>query len=549
MKIKPVFVGIVIVGVLLLLLSLSTVAKVLSATPRQVLTGVQNQPLAVNILPKRSPLWISFLVKPEKLGLFAQLAAPPSDRAEVRRDLATLKQQLRQNWLLDYEQDIQPWLDQEIALAVTDLDLDAKPENGLQTGYLLAFTIKDAELAKSSIDAFWQRLAVDGADLNFEQYQGVPIISNSFVANQPAIAGTVLDKFVLFANDPRVLHQAIATLQSPETSVASLDNYRDRLTSLDIGRNKGKVIVAYVNLAEFGADLPQESLLINFSFDKSGIRAKTALTLANSDQNSPSSQASSSIKNLKNSFSNIANLIPSASSVLIGHNLDQTIQNLQATLLPEWRQAIAQVLSPLDIANNALAWVEDDYAIAFLPKTNNAPDWLIVTRAVDAQKVETAISDLDRSVRSKFTVGEISLKAQPVTVWTKLSASNNSGVSGNVVAAHSQTKDYLYLSNSLAVLESALNLKNNQAIATSTSFKNAIAKLPKNGQNYAYLDKNLDISLLQNSFFNLNNTSEIFGSISNLPLALIHKHIKAIALNDIDNSQNIQSYEALLILK
>ena len=290
-------------------------------------------------------------------------------------------------------------------------------------------------------------------------------------------------------------------------------------------------------------------MLINFSFDKSGIRAKTALTLANSDQNSPSSQASSSIKNLKNSFSNIANLIPSASSVLIGHNLDQTIQNLQATLLPEWRQAIAQVLSPLDIANNALAWVEDDYAIAFLPKTNNAPDWLIVTRAVDAQKVETAISDLDRSVRSKFTVGEISLKAQPVTVWTKLSASNNSGVSGNVVAAHSQTKDYLYLSNSLAVLESALNLKNNQAIATSTSFKNAIAKLPKNGQNYAYLDKNLDISLLQNSFFNLNNTSEIFGSISNLPLALIHKHIKAIALNDIDNSQNIQSYEALLILK
>ena len=549
MKIKPVFVGIVIVGVLLLLLSLSTVAKVLSATPRQVLTGVQNQPLAVNILPKRSPLWISFLVKPEKLGLFAQLASPPSDRAEVRRDLATLKQQLRQNWLLDYERDIQPWLDQEIALAVTDLDLDAKPENGLQTGYLLAFTIKDAELAKSSIDAFWQRLAVDGADLNFEQYQGVPIISNSFVANQPAIAGTVLDKFVLFANDPRVLHQAIATLQSPETSVANLDNYRDRLTSLDIGRNKGKVIVAYVNLAEFGADLPQESLLINFSFDKSGIRAKTALTLANSDQNSPSSQASSSIKNLKNSFSNIANLIPSASSVLIGHNLDQTIQNLQATLLPEWRQAIAQVLSPLDIANNALAWVQDDYAIAFLPKTNNAPDWLIVTRAVDAQKVETAIADLDRSVRSKFTVGEISLKAQPVTVWTKLSASDNSGVSGNVVAAHSQTKDYLYLSNSLAVLESALNLKNNQAIATSTSFKNAIAKLPKNGQNYAYLDKNLDISLLQNSFFNLNNTSEIFGSISNLPLALIHKHIKAIALNDIDNSQNIQSYEALLILK
>jgi len=168
MKIKPVFVGIAVVGILLLVLSLSTVAKVLGANPREVLAGVKTQPIAVKFLPKRSPLFLSFLVNPDKLGLFAQLSAKPSDRGDVRHELANLKQQLQQNWLLDYDRDIQPWLDREITLALTDVDLDDQPANGLQTGYLLAFAAKDVELAKTSIDDFWQRLAVNGSDLGFE---------------------------------------------------------------------------------------------------------------------------------------------------------------------------------------------------------------------------------------------------------------------------------------------------------------------------------------------------------------------------------------------
>ncbi len=106
MKIKPIFVGIAVVGVLLLVLSLSAVGKIFGANPRDVLAGVKTQPLAVKFLPQRSPLFLSFLINPEKLGLFTQLAAKPSDRGDVRHELSNLKQQLQQNWLLDYERDI-----------------------------------------------------------------------------------------------------------------------------------------------------------------------------------------------------------------------------------------------------------------------------------------------------------------------------------------------------------------------------------------------------------------------------------------------------------
>ncbi|MCX5936252.1 MAG: DUF3352 domain-containing protein [Pseudanabaena sp. LacPavin_0818_WC45_MAG_42_6] len=554
MKIKPIFVGIAVVGVLLLVLSLSTVGKIFGANPRDVLAGVKTQPLAVKFLPQRSPLFLSFLVNPEKLGLFTQLAAKPSDRGDVRQELANLKQQLHQNWLLDYERDIQPWLDQEITLAVTDIDLDRQPANGLQTGYLLAFAAKDADLAKTSIDAFWQRLAVNGSDLGFEQYQGISILNTnlntSFAEGKPAIAGATLDKFILFANDTQVLHQAIDALQKPDLALTNLANYRDRLAQFNSGKNAGKIALAYVNLAELGEELPKESLLMSLSFDKSGIRAKTALNLITDDKlKTPVDSQITELKTPHKNSGNIANKIPSASSVIIGNNLGESLQDLQNTLIPEWKQALIKAIAPMTLDSSNLAWAQHDYAIALLPKANHDLDWLLVAKVEDANATKESLSNLDQLVRNKLTVGEISLKAQPVTIWTNLSASNNSGVSGNVVAAHTQTKDYVYLSNSLAVLESSLKLKNSESIAASKSFKTISAKLPSDRLTYGYIDKNIDLSWARTSLLNLKEASEIMQNISNSPLAQTLKHIEVSGFAITSNDKSMQNSELFLILK
>jgi hypothetical protein len=554
MKTKPIFVGIAVVGVLLLVLSLSTVGKIFGANPRDVLAGVKTQPLAVKFLPQRSPLFLSFLINPEKLELFTQLAAKPSDRGDVRQELANLKQQLQQNWLLDYDRDIQPWLDQEITLAVTDIDLDRQPANGLQTGYLLAFAAKDADLAKTSIDAFWQRLAVNGSDLGFEQYQGISILNTnlntSFAEGKPAIAGTTLDKFVLFANDTQVLHQAIDALQKPDLALTNLANYRDRLAQFNSGKNVGKIALAYVNLAELGEDLPKENLLMSLSFDKSGIRAKTALNLITDDKlKTPVAPQTTELKTPHKNSGNLANKIPSASSVIIGNNLGEALQDLQNTLIPEWKQALIKAIAPMTLDSSNLAWAQHDFAIALLPKANHDLDWLLVAKVEDANATKESLSNLDQLVRNKLTVGEIALKDQPVTIWTNLSASNNSGVSGNVVAAHTQTKDYVYLSNSLAVLESSLKLKNSESIAASKSFKTISAKLPSDRLTYGYIDNNIDLAWARTSLLNLKEASEITQNISNSPLAQTLKHIEISGFAITSNDKSMQNSELFLILK
>lgn len=559
MKIKPVFVGIAVLGILLLLLSLSTVAKVLRASPRSVLTGVKAQPLAVNLLPKRSPAFISFLVNPNKLGLFTQLAAQPSDRADVRHELDNLKQQIRQNWLLDYERDVKTWLDQEITLAVTDLDLDNQPANGLQSGYLLAFVAKDVDLAKTTIADFWQRLALNGSDLSFEQYQGVSILSTSVINDKPAIAGTTLGKFVLFANDPKVLREVINDLQSPSLALANLDSYRDRIAQIDTG----KIAIAYVNLGELGEEIPKESLLMSLSVDKAGIRAKTSLSLENSNKLEAKAEAidhkSTKPKSSQKSTANIAKAIPSGSSVIIGNNLGQTLQSLQNSLSPELQKAITRaILGNTDIQfdRSTLAWAQDDYAIALLPKPNSDPDWLLVAKVKDAKNSETAIASLDNLARTKLTVGEISLKAQPVKVWTKLTAipsSSNLSVSGTVVAAHALTANYIYLSNSLTVLESALMLQDKQAIATSKTFKTITAKLSSDRQTYGYINKNFDLDWLKTSLPillpNTDGTNKISQTIGSFPLQRILKHLDIISFASTSNKANIENGELFLLLK
>ncbi|MFN5765775.1 MAG: DUF3352 domain-containing protein, partial [Pseudanabaena sp.] len=250
----------------------------------------------------------------------------------------------------------------------------------------------------------------------------------------------------------------------------------------------------------------------------------------------------------KNS-SNIANKIPSASSVSIGNNLGATLQELQNTLIPEWKQALIKAIAPMTLDSSNLAWAQHDYAIALLPKANHDLDWLLVAKVEDVNATKESLSNLDQLVRNKLTVGEISLKAQPVTIWTNLSASNNSGVSGNVVAAHTQTKDYVYLSNSLAVLESSLKLKNSESIAASKRFKTISAKLPSDRLTYGYIDKNIDLSWARTSLLNLKEASEITQNISNSPLAQTFKHIEVSGFAITSNDKSMQNSELFLILK
>ncbi len=71
------------------------------------------------------------------------------DKAWLRSTLSQTSLQAVSSWLnplnLDINQDIRPWLGQNIAFAITSKDLDRDQNNGRQSGYLLVTDTADGE--------------------------------------------------------------------------------------------------------------------------------------------------------------------------------------------------------------------------------------------------------------------------------------------------------------------------------------------------------------------------------------------------------------------
>ncbi|AFY68692.1 hypothetical protein Pse7367_0381 [Thalassoporum mexicanum PCC 7367] len=556
MKINKVFISIAIAATILLVIGFTAVGNVLSASPGDLLAGTQAKPIAAKFLPKRSPLVASFLVNPDQLSLFTKLAAKPGDRAAISNDINSLKRQLKKTWLIDYDKDLSPWLDAEITLAVTTTDIDRQAENGLQPGYLLALASKDDKAAKQFSEDFWQKQAIAGSDLVFEQYQGISIIYATASSKRPGLSGTILGKFVLFANNPKVIRNAINDLQVPDLALANDPTYSNSLKQLKDGRFG----VAFVNLSQLGylgkssglvdadldlSSLPGSGLVVNLGLTEAGIRADAILALDPDQAVNVSPAANKAIENKA-----IA-LIPAGSAAIAGHDLNQTWQKLVAALEPYpalggiLDNAIAKLnrSSGFDLPAEVFNWVKGDYAIALLPDANpsDANSWVFVAQNSDPKAIDAAISDLDQSARTRanFTVGEVAIGDQKLTVWTRLNAVGISNqkvaaqVTGKVAAVHGQTPEYVFIANSIEALDRILGDKL-KPITKSASYKTATAIVPTSSSGYAFIDNPQAIV----------NLAQQFPSLKNLqlkPRSLwqpLLSHVKAIDITSSDDGKS-----------
>ncbi|NJK34413.1 MAG: DUF3352 domain-containing protein [Oscillatoriales cyanobacterium SM2_2_1] len=470
---KSFLVGLVLCAIGLLTVGIGLGAQVLTARTADLWSGAQVEPLAVEFLPRRSPLMVSFLTNPERLERFGKLALSPGKRRQFTQEWQQWQRILKETWMLDYATDIRPWLGDEVTLAVTAFDLDRNPDNGKQPGYLLALAAEDLPLAKQMIAQFWQRVVKQGEDLGFEQYQGIPLTFTN------AIAGAQVGSFMIFANSPQVLRTAINDLQVPKLSLQNADLYRQSLESM----GQGYDALAYVNIAEMGDGLPEAGLLLSVVPTPTGLKAEAALA---------STDLSLSTKSQIRVGRGVLSAFPVGSSVIAGHDLAGAIAQVQTLIrpYPQLQNFAHELVShlthnwsfPLD--SESLGWATGDYALAFLPNQSARPEWILFSEYQDSESAAGAITQLDSTARSaaKLTVGDIELEQTKVTVWTKLTAiatQNDAAVAGTVVAVHAQTPTAVLISNSLGAIEETLT-------PPSSNLPEPLSDLPSDSLQIAY---------------------------------------------------------------
>lgn len=508
--------------------------------------GAAENPAAAIFVPKQVAVMVSLLVNPDRLDDLL-----PGNRGRMREKLEQIEQSLLTDTDLDYRRDIQPWLGNEVTLAVTTPDIDRNGQNGKQPGYLLAVTTKDPAKSREFVELFWQKRAIAGTNLIYEQYQGVNLIYSNqqtgtnlqesevqnskkkgFAANSSAVttglsaqpvsstpnyvaSAVVGDRFILFANSPKVLRDAINNVQA-NLSLKDDPSYQRALEKLTPSR----VGLTFVNLPALAGWLgnsaakaddttpqPYQSLAIALSPSKQGLLADTALLAASGQEvvaRPPTLRdpvaawqyipATSGIAVAGTNLNQVWNQISSSQR---DDTISQLLKSSVATLSDRW-----QIQLPDDI----FSWVQGEYALALLPRPDrDYPDWIFVADKSAAANAEEAIEHLDAIAKKQgFSVGALPLENQTISAWTKLTTASKDGkdkgpvvLSAQVRGVHATVGKYEIFTTSIEAMNQALKAADNSLIA-SDKFKQAIAALPQPNDGYLYLDWGASQTFLEN---------------------------------------------------
>jgi hypothetical protein len=592
---------------LLLLLAVVGFSWLVSQSPLGLLrSGQETTPAAAMFVPRQAVAVVSLLVNPDQLEAFRLVVAKPEERRRARAELAQFRQSLLASTGLDYEADIQPWLGREMTLAVTTLDIDRDPANGRQPGYLLALAARDGTQAREFLQLFWQKRAIAGNDLMFEQYKGVKLIySNSArSASQPApqkgskttasnsrfsvlnsqfSSAVVGDRFVLFANDPKVLRDAINNVQAPDLNLSTASFYNTALETL----TQPRIGLSFVNLPKLstwlaegtpqpektgGTDAPYQTIAIAFSLARQGLIAETALL-------GKDGQASTVVPSLNQPVDALQYIPADSPLVAAGTDLAQLWKGV-STDLDGYGNVSKLVNQPLkdvqsrwkiDLPQDIFNWVKGEYALALLPAPAtggegqtgestkrrsskagrkqgkveasnfalNPPEneWVFVAQRSASGDSQPAIDKLDEIAKQQgLSVGPFDLDSQTIYAWTRLTTGSGGKsvpvtLQAEVEGVHASVGNYEIFTPSIATMDRVLKVANG-SIVKGDRFKQAIAPLLEPNNGYLYLDWNTSQPILEQRFPLLKLAELVANPFFN--------HLQSLTLSSYGNKDGVQ---------
>ncbi|RUS99705.1 hypothetical protein DSM107003_02890 [Trichormus variabilis SAG 1403-4b] len=443
---------------------------------------------------------------------------------EQKGEISQIKTNLLAKTSINYQEDIKPWLGNEITLAVTSQDIDRDPENGLQSGYLMALATDNPAQSREFIELLFSKRSLAGANLAVEQYKGVKLLYDTPETPAPAkiqtaLAGAVVDNFVLFANDAKVLREAINNVQAPDLNLTNSPEYEKATQQIP----KDAVAVAFLNLPEVAkwqgfelAESTYNSQILSLVLNPQGLLAESTF-LTSTEVTPPSASLSKPVGALQ--------YIPASASLAIsGANLSNladsdlaklwkqgtaTIYGSSAEAISRWIQPLVDVQKDwgLNFREDIFSWVVGEYAIATLTENNapvpnqgnTTPNWVFVVEKTP-QLVE-GIARLDKIARSfGLNVSSLTLNQQTVFAWTELTAITEDksalSVAAKIQGVHTSQGNYEIFTSDLKTMDKVLSSKE-KSLIDNPNFQDVIAPIPQLNQGYIYVDWEKSQKLLE----------------------------------------------------
>jgi Protein of unknown function (DUF3352) len=514
-SISKVLLALLVIPVILVL---AGVAWFMTYDPFQAMMSRNSEPTTTIFVSQNAPLSLSLTVNPDQL---LSVSPYPLGGSKAQPELENFRDSLL--GVADYKTSIQPWLGDEMTVAVTSRDVDRTLQDGRQPGYLLVLKTQDTEASRSFLRSFWRQRAAlltnnetyKGSEITYgEVKNSIPQFSDVPFTLASAIVG---NQYVLFANSPKVLKDAINNVQASELNLRGNAQYQKALGSIDPKR----LGMLYVNLPEFTAltgndaivrslaQLPDQSpvtystIAMALKGSKTGLILDTVLVpeigLSSSEIPVvvPQSIASSSepIKLL-----GVMNLLPADSmTIAVGEDLNKVWSAIGNTVkgypaLEQLQQNSLKALesqSQLNLIKDIFQWVNGEYGLAIAaPKGKQASEWVFAVKR-EGSKIQQGLDQLDKIARDRgLNIGPVKIGDQIVQAWTQLNSTSNSEVlNAKTIAAHSTISDYEVFSTSIETLGKLAN-QSEKTLNNNSIWNQSIHNIATPNQGYFYADWN-----------------------------------------------------------
>ena len=459
-------------------------------------------PSSAIFMSKRSPIVASLFGNPDRLISGGLAFTPPTQRRAMQTEFKRFQESFLAGTHLNYSRDIQPWAGDEMTWALMTTDLDRDSDNGQQPGYVVAIATDKPEQAREALDKFWQKRVGKGATLVAENYIGVPIVH----ASEALASAVVGDRFVLFANHPKVLRDALNNAQVPELNLSNSKTYQEVTENLP-AEALGLTMINLPQLAtRWGDSLPvnplYDRLVMTVKLDPQGLLANATLlpitgTKAKTEITQPALSAPvDALKFIPQnavvtaSGTNVKQVLAQLETGLAGYDaIAQHLQQPIAQLEEKWR---------IDLSEDVLSWMPGEYALGILPRSTDAADWVFVTW--QTPETTTGLERLNAIAQTQgVSLGSVPLGETKITAWTtlqtvpkpransskKLSGTELMTIQAKVEGVHATVDGYEIFATSLEAMEQAIQAA--QA-PMAEEREQAIAALAPRNNGYLFVD-------------------------------------------------------------
>jgi hypothetical protein len=406
-------------------------------------TFSRNLPVGANIIPQDALFTVSLTTDPQQWQKLQELGTKET-QAEINKNLVQLRDRFLTNNGYDFEKDIQPWVGNEVTLAILSPPMQPalKPVTtdgdaaNTQQYMVMVLPVNNPEAAKNILAE--PKTLKQGTWVE-RTYQGITIKQSQGQAGAKLSAALLDGRFLVITDHPHATERAIDAYQS-KTSLATVGGFADNFPKIAKNRPFAQFYLNVPIAARIAAASPKrplpaqvlaqlqnnQGLAGSMTLEPEGVRLKGISWL------NPNSQR---VLAVENQAGTMQNRVPAETLMMLsGGNLQRlwgdyvltSQKNPLSPISPEQLRSGVKSLTNLDLDQDFLSWMQGEFSVSVIPNTStddSAKDFragfLFMVQASDRSSAEASLKKLDEVMKSQyqFRIQQGTVASNPVVNW------------------------------------------------------------------------------------------------------------------------------------